>query len=175
MSGGGGHPMPLRVSRGNPPKLALKPALLVTEAPKIASKLTLQPTLDIQPDVKMAKADLPNIGMSNSPVVVASMGNNSGAGLGSGNGNGLGSGAGGNFGGGVLKVGGGVSQPQVLFAPDPAFTEEARQLRRLARLSSIYKSTRKGIRCMYMLCGVWEWDWMRRRSKRSVSTSSNRR
>jgi len=121
--------MPAPVTRGNPPKLEPKPILLLTAAPKIAPRLPIQPALDIQPDIKMAKADLPNIGMANapSPTVVASMGNEAGAGLGAGTGNGLGSGAGGNYGGGVFKVGGGVSQPQVLFAPDPTFTEEARQ------------------------------------------------
>ena len=129
MSGGGGQPSPIPISRGNPPKLEPKPVLLMTAAPKIVTKIPIQPALDIQPNLKMAKADLPNIGMPNapSPTVVASMGNGAGAGLGSGNGNGLGSGAGGNFGGGILKVGGGVSEPKVLFAPDPGFTEEARQ------------------------------------------------
>ena len=129
MSGGGGHTMPLPVTRGNPPKPLPKPILLLTAAPKIVSRLPIQPAIDMQPDIKMAKVNLPTIGMSNAPAptVVASMGNDAGAGLGSGSGNGLGSGAGGNFGGGVFKVGGGVSQPLVLFAPDPGFTEEARR------------------------------------------------
>jgi protein TonB len=127
MSGGGGQPTPVPIAHGNLPKLEPKPILMPTMAPKIETRIPMQPALNIQTDLKMAKTDLPNIGMSNSPSIVVSMGNGVGAGLGSGNGNGLGSGTGGNYGGGVFKVGGGVSQPQVLYAPDPGFTEEARQ------------------------------------------------
>jgi len=129
MSGGGGQPMPRPVARGNPPKLEVKPVLLAaTTPPKIAPRLAVAPTLNVQPDLKMAKADVPMIGMSNAaPAVTVSMGNGAGAGLGAGVGNGMGAGTGGNYGGGVFKVGGGVSKPEVISAPDPAFTEEARQ------------------------------------------------
>jgi len=128
MSGGGGQPTPRPVARGNPPKLEAKPVMLVTTAPpRIAPRLAIEPTLNVQPELKMAKAEVPTLGMSNAPVVVASMGNGAGAGLGAGTGNGLGSGTGGNYGGGVFKIGGGVSQPEVISAPEPAFTEEARQ------------------------------------------------
>ena len=127
MSGGGGHPTPRPVARGNPPKFEQKAPVLLTEPPKIQTRVPIQPTVDVQMDLKMAKTEMPNIGMSDAPAVVVSAGTGAGAGLGSGSGNGLGSGAGGNFGGGVFKIGGGVSEPQVLFAPDPQFTEEARQ------------------------------------------------
>jgi protein TonB len=89
--------------------------------------MAVQPTINVQADLKMAKADVPNLGISSAPSVVVSAGNGAGAGLGAGFGNGLGSGSGGNFGGGVFKVGGGVSEPQVISAPAPGFTEEARQ------------------------------------------------
>jgi len=128
MSGGGGQPMPLPVSHGNPPKLEAKPVMLVPMTPsKIAPKLAVEPTLNVQADLHMAKVNVPNIGMPNAPAVAISAGNGSGAGLGAGSGDGLGAGSGGNYGGGIFKVGGGVSEPQVLFAPDPTFTEEARQ------------------------------------------------
>ena len=129
MSGGGGHPAVQAVSRGNPPKLAAKPVLLLaTNLPRVASRLLVEPTLNVQPELKLAKADLSSLGMPNAvPAVVVSLGNGSGTGLGSGSGNGLGSGSGGNYGGGVFKVGGGVAAPRVVSAPEPSFTEEARQ------------------------------------------------
>ncbi len=55
------------------------------------------------------------------------MGNGSGSGLGSGNGSGLGPGSGGNYGGGIEKIGGGVSQPEVIYQVEPEFSEEARK------------------------------------------------
>jgi len=128
MSGGGGQFAPRPVSRGNPPKLESKPIMVASMAPaKIAPQLAVEPTLNVQSDLHMAKVSALNIGMTNAPAIVVAPGNGAGAGLGAGSGDGLGSGSGGNYGGGVFKVGGGVSQPQVLFAPDPTFTEEARQ------------------------------------------------
>jgi protein TonB len=56
-----------------------------------------------------------------------SMGNGSGSGLGSGNGAGLGAGSGGNTGGGLRKIGGGVSAPVLLYQVEPQFSEEARK------------------------------------------------
>jgi protein TonB len=128
MSGGGGQPMPRPVSHGDPPKLQSKPIMIAATAPaRIAPTLAVEPTLNVQADLHMAKANAPVIGIAAAPAVTVSAGNGAGAGLGAGSGDGLGAGTGGNYGGGVFKVGGGVSQPQVLFAPDPTFTEEARQ------------------------------------------------
>ncbi len=75
----------------------------------------------------MAKSDLPQIGVANSPLVGMSMGNGNGTGLGSGNGNGIGPGKGGNTGAGLERIGGSVSAPVVLFQPEPEFSEEARK------------------------------------------------
>ena len=55
------------------------------------------------------------------------MGTGSGGGIGSGKGNGYGPGEGGGYGGGLYHVGGGVSAPQLIFAPDPEFSDEARR------------------------------------------------
>lgn len=131
MSGGGGQPMPKLVARGTPPKLQMKPTLVTAIAPpKITPRLAMERTINVQPDLKMARADVPTLGMANAaPAVVASMGNGSSIGLGAGTGTGLGSGSGGNFGGGVFKIGGGVTKPEIISAPDPGFTEEARQAR----------------------------------------------
>ena len=126
MGGGGGQKGPTPVTRGNPPKFA--PQQL--NPPKIAvddAKLHPPVTVNVQQDIKMAKSDVPQFGMPNSPLVGLSMGNGNGSGLGSGNGNGIGPGSGGNMGGGIRRIGGGVSAPVVLFAPEPEFSEEARK------------------------------------------------
>ncbi|QHN04084.1 TonB family protein [Granulicella sp. WH15] len=127
MGGGGGQKGPTPVTRGNPPKFDPKPILPPMAPPKIEPKLAVDPAINVQKDIKMAKSDLPNIGMPNSPLVGMSMGNGNGSGLGSGNGNGMGPGSGGNTGGGVFRIGGGVSAPQILYQPEPEFSEEARK------------------------------------------------
>ena len=126
MGGGGGQPDKAPVSKGNPPKFApdqLMPPKVKVDQPKLA----VEPTIDVDPNVKMAKTDMPNFGMPNSPNIGTSLGNGHGTGIGSGNGAGLGAGSGGGTGGGVRRIGGGVSPPQVLFAPEPEFSEEARK------------------------------------------------
>jgi protein TonB len=55
------------------------------------------------------------------------IGSGSGGGVGSGTGPGVGPGHGGGYGGGAYRVGGGVSAPKALFAPDPEYSEEARK------------------------------------------------
>ncbi len=128
MGGGGGQKGPAPVSKGNPPKFAPEPPLNPPKIPPLEQpKIAITPTVDVDPKIKMAKTELPNFGMPNSPLVGVSMGNGKGGGLGSGTGNGLGAGTGGNMGGGIRRIGGGVSAPVVLFAPEPEFSEEARK------------------------------------------------
>jgi periplasmic protein TonB len=55
------------------------------------------------------------------------MGSGYGGGLGTGNGNGYGPGSGGNTGGGVYRIGGGVSAPVPIFTPEAEFSDEARR------------------------------------------------
>ena len=124
--GGGGQKGPTPVTHGSPPKFS--PQQL--NPPKIAvadAKLTPPVTVDVDPNLKMARNDAMPIGMMNSPLVGVSMGNGNGSGIGSGNGNGIGPGSGGNIGGGVRRIGGGVSAPVILFQPEPEFSEEARK------------------------------------------------
>ena len=123
--GGGGNPGAAPVSRGNPPKFA--PQLEPVKQPQIQAKLEVPPTVDVQPDLKMARVDTLNLGIPNSPAVGVSLGNGRGGGIGSGSGNGVGAGSGGNTGGGIRRIGGGVSAPVVLFKPEPEFSEEARK------------------------------------------------
>jgi protein TonB len=126
MGGGGGQRGPTPVTQGHLPKFA---ETQITP-PKIAVETKIQmpdPTIEVQPDLKMANSNMPNFGMPNSPLVGSSMGNGSGSGMGGGNGSGLGYGTGGGYGGGVKKIGGGVSSPVVIYQVDPEFSEEARK------------------------------------------------
>src|SRR5436190_1939732 len=59
----------------------------------------------------------------------SSGGGGGGGGVGSGRGPGVGPGTGGGIGDGLYRVGGGVSAPRTLYAPDPEYSEEARRSR----------------------------------------------
>ena len=126
MGGGGGQRGPTPVTKGTPPKFAEVQIVPPKAPPMVAPKIAMEPTIEVQKDVKMASS-LPQIGVANSPIVGMSMGNGSGSGLGSGHGSGLGVGSGGNTGGGLRKIGGGVSAPVLLFSVEPEFSEEARK------------------------------------------------
>ena len=127
MGGGGGQKGPTPVTKGNPPKFA-PVQLNPPKAPPLEQpKINVPVTINVQTDLKMAKSNVPQIGMPNSPLVGMSMGNGHGTGLGSGNGNGMGPGSGGNTGGGMERIGGSVSAPVVLYQPEPEFSEEARK------------------------------------------------
>jgi protein TonB len=126
MGGGGGQRGPTPVSKGSPPKFADQQIVPPKAPPLEEPKIKIEPTVEVQKDVKMAM-NLPNFGVPNSPLVGTSMGNGSGTGLGSGNGSGIGPGSGGNIGGGPRRIGGGVSAPVLIFQVEPEFSEEARK------------------------------------------------
>lgn len=127
MGGGGGQRGPTPVSKGTPPKFAEHQIVPPKAPPLVEPKIHIEPTIEVQKDVKMATS-IPQIGVANSPIVgVQSMGNGSGTGMGSGNGSGLGPGSGGNTGGGPRQIGGGVSSPVVIYSVEPEFSEEARK------------------------------------------------
>ncbi len=126
MGGGGGQRGPTPVTKGTPPKFAEVQIVPPKAPPLMEAKIHVDPTIEVQQDVKMASS-LPQIGVASSPVVGMSMGNGSGSGLGSGNGSGLGPGSGGNTGGGPKRIGGGVSAPVLIYSVDPEFSEEARK------------------------------------------------
>src|SRR5579863_1507718 len=134
--GGGGDRDILQASRGKLPKLSMQqitpPVVVVrNEAPKLA----VDPTIIVPPQVQLASNSMPNLGDPMAGAVLPSNGTGSGGGIGSGGGGGVGSGHGGGFGpgegggtgGGVFHVGGGVSPPRQIFAPEPEFSEEARK------------------------------------------------
>jgi TonB family protein len=87
------------------------------------------PSIDVQTNIAIPdNPALPNFGMSDSTnVKLASGGNGSGMGLGNGHGNGIGNGSGGNIGGGVYRVGGGVTAPTILRSVQAEFSDEARR------------------------------------------------
>lgn len=133
--GGGGNHEIVPPSKGRLPdfdkKQIVPPQKLLIDHPK----LPVAPTV-VMPNIKMPDANMPNLGIPQSnQVALASQGSGSGSGFGSGHGGGLGSGSGGGIGpgsgggtgGGVYHPGGGVSAPQVIYAPDPEFSDEARR------------------------------------------------
>ena len=128
MGGGGGQRGPTPVTKGRMPKFA-DTQIVPPKAPPVQDpKIKIEPTVEVQKDLKMANNNMPNLGMPNSPVVGAfSAGNGSGTGLGSGNGSGVGPGSGGNTGGGPRRIGGGVSAPVLIYSVEPEFSEEARK------------------------------------------------
>ena len=124
--GGGSHDL-APVTAGHLPKLSTEQIVPPKAPPTIPPKLAVEPSVVVQPDLKMADNTMPNMGSPTSSLKGFSMGNGSGGGLGSGNGNGIGPGSGGNTGGGVYHVGGGVSAPKLIYQVDPEFSEEARK------------------------------------------------
>ncbi len=134
--GGGGNHELLEASRGKLPEFAKKqmvpPQILKLDNPKLPVNATV-----VMPPIKLPdNASMPDLGIPQSPQVAfasqgsgsgSGFGSGSGGGLGTGHGNGIGPGEGGGYGGGIYKVGGGVSNPVLIYAPDPEFSDEARR------------------------------------------------
>jgi TonB family protein len=133
--GGGGDRDKLAASKGDLPRLSRQqlapPAIVVrNENPK----LPVEPTVVVPPEIH-----LPQSGSLGDPLSAVlgppsngigsggGIGSGSGGGVGSGRGPGVGPGWGGGIGGGAYRIGGGVSAPRVLYAPEPEFSEEARK------------------------------------------------
>ncbi len=125
--GGGGQKGAAPVSKGTPPAAAAVQLNPPKAPPLLAPKIDVPVTVDLDPNLKMARTDVPSFGVPDSPLVGMSMGNGNGTGLGSGDGAGVGPGIGGNSGGGLRRIGGRVSAPVALYTPEPEFSEEARK------------------------------------------------
>jgi len=136
--GGGGDRDKFQAPKGKLPKFAMQqivPPMVVVRNDN--PKLTAEPTVVVPPEIHLAMNNLPTLGdpMSHLPSGPPSNGTGSGGGIGSGNGGGVGSGEGpgvgpghgGGIGGGAFRVGGGVSAPKPIYAPDPEYSEEARK------------------------------------------------
>jgi len=132
--GGGGDRDKLAASRGALPKASAQQITPPTVVQRnFDPKLAVAPTV-VAPDVK-----LPQLAQMGDPMAALALppsnGVGSGSGIGTGSSNGVGSGrgpgfgpgTGGGFGGGAYRVGGGVSAPRAVYAPDPEYSEEARK------------------------------------------------
>jgi TonB family protein len=133
--GGGGDRDKLEAPKGTPPKFAAQqitpPAMVIRNS---NPKLAVDPTVIGPPDLK-----LPQTGQMGDPLSKilgppsngtgsgGGIGSGVGGGVGSGRGGGVGPGWGGGIGGGPYRVGGGVTAPRTLYAPDPEYSEEARK------------------------------------------------
>jgi periplasmic protein TonB len=135
--GGGGNHETVEASKGKLPEMSKKP-LAPPQILKIDNpKLAVTPAILMPQPIKLPDAaNMPNLGIpQSSQVALASQGGGSGSGfgtgsgggIGSGNGNGVGPGEGGGYGGGLMHLGGGVSAPSLIYAPDPEFSDEARR------------------------------------------------
>ena len=132
--GGGGNRSPIPEAKGRLPKIAARQFVPPTEVVlNEHPRLTMEPTIIAPLDVP--NNNMPNIGNPLAALGPPSNGMGSGGGIGSGRGGGIGSGtgagvgpgSGGGFGGGAFRVGGGVSQPAVIYKVDPEYSEEARK------------------------------------------------
>lgn len=134
--GGGGLQSAVEASKGRLPMIAktqiTPPQLLLVDHPKLA----VPATVVLPQQIKLPDAKLPNVGLPQSPqVALGSQGSGADSGFGSGReggvgsgvGNGIGPGEDGGYDGGVMRVGGGVSEPQVIYEVDPEFSDEARR------------------------------------------------
>ena len=167
MGGGGGQRGPTPVTKGHMPQFAENQIVPPKAPPMQEPKIRIDPTIEVQKDVKMANSALPNLGMPNSPLVGTSMGNGKGTGIGSGSGAGIGPGYGGNVGGGPKHIGGGVSAPTLIFQVDPEFSEEARKARTQGNvLVNLWVDEHGNPSHVKVLRGVWGWGWTRRRLRR---------
>jgi protein TonB len=133
--GGGGDRDKLQAPKGALPKLSkdqiVPPAIVVRND---NPKLVVTPSVVVPPEIK-----LPTVGALGDPLskvmgppsngtgAGGGIGSGYGGGVGSGTGPGVGPGHGGGYGGGAYRVGGGVSAPKALYAPDPEYSEEARK------------------------------------------------
>ena len=133
--GGGSHDI-LQAPKGRLPKFEEQPITPPMVIKNDHPKLAVDPAIMMPKDIQLPNNNLPNLGDPRTSVVGpasngsgsgAGMGTGSGGGIGSGKGNGYGPGEGGGYGGGLYHVGGGVSAPQLVFAPDPEFSDEARR------------------------------------------------
>lgn len=133
--GGGGDRSLLQASQGKLPKIEPKPVVPPMVQTFDKPKIPIPAAIDVQKDIQLPDNDIPNIGMKSSSNVVLSngtgsnggMGSGAGGGLGSGSGDGYGPGSGGNTGGGVYRVGGGISAPVALNQVEAEFSDEARR------------------------------------------------
>ena len=133
--GGGGNHSIIEASKGKLPPRIKDPIVPPQPQTFDKPKIPMPSAINVQQNIQLPdNPNMPLIGMKNGPSVVLSsgsgsggMGSGSGGGMGSGNGNGFGPGSGGNAGGGVYRVGGGISAPVPINSVEAEFSDEARR------------------------------------------------
>jgi protein TonB len=121
--GGGGNTGLTPPSHGNPPRYAVEQLSPPQVKPIDDAQLAVAPTIDAQ--LHMAPAA--NIGVLTSTLPGASVGNTRGHGVGIGTDDGYGPGSIRGTGDNVFAHGANVIAPQVIYAPEPEFSELARK------------------------------------------------
>jgi len=133
--GGGGDRDKLEASKGAAPRFAREqiapPEVVIrNDNPKLSVEATVvgPPEIDLSQSAKLGEPLSGILGpASNGTGSGGGIGTGSGGGVGTGTGPGIGPGHGGGYGGGAYRVGGGVSAPRAVYAPDPEYSEEARK------------------------------------------------
>jgi TonB family protein len=132
--GGGGGFDKLPASRSNPPRTSLDPQIVPPSVmqPTAMPKLPVEETVEVAPDVKLPQGG--QIGDPTSKFVDAlSNGPGGPGGIGQGCCDGVGNYSGPHFGSGppgIYPAGkGGVTVPQVIYNPEPVFSDEARRVK----------------------------------------------
>jgi TonB family protein len=133
---------PTPPSKGIPPRGADKQLTPpVVEIRNFAPDLIVEPTVVAPQLAYLPQFSLTTIGDPNGVVGPPSAGPGSGGGIGTGTGRGVGPGVGpgvgegrsggfgGGTGGGIFSVGGGVTEPRILFQPQPEYSEDGRKAR----------------------------------------------
>ncbi len=134
--GGGGDRDVLQAAKGKLPKISktqFVPPDEIIRNPK--PKLAVEPTIVMPQNIRLPNNNMPNLGdpatvvkgpASNGTGSAGGIGSGKSGGVGSGSGAGVGPGEGGGYGGGVYHVGGGVTPPVAIYAPEPEFSDQAR-------------------------------------------------
>ena len=134
--GGGGDHDVLQAKVGKLPKISkvqFVPPDEIIRNPK--PKLTVEPTVVMPQNIHLPNNNMPNLGdpatlvkgpASNGTGSSGGIGSGTSGGIGAGSGAGVGPGSGGGYGGGVYHVGGGVTPPVAIYAPEPEFSDQAR-------------------------------------------------
>ena len=137
--GGGGDRDKLAASKGTLPRLSreqLAPPVVVVRNEN--PKLPVEATVVVPPEIHLLLPQTGALGDPLSSILIppssgigsgGGIGSGSSGGVGSGRGPGVGPGWGGGIGGGAYTIGGGVTAPRVIYAPEPEFSEEARKMK----------------------------------------------
>src|SRR6266567_2117318 len=132
--GGGGDSDTLQASKGNPPRFAREqvtpPAIIVrSEQPNLPAEPTVvgPPVLSFPQTSQIGDPFSQVAPPSNGTGNTGGIGNGNRGGVGPGTGPGVGDGSKGGIGSGPYLAGGGVSAPQLIYDPEPEYSEEARK------------------------------------------------